>query len=576
MKKIYNIFNFNLNISSAFIILALVNIFVFCIYIGRLGTFFVDVSREVYIPMAMNDGAVLYKDIFNVYAPLGYQINAFITKIFSDNIIVFYILGGINSTIILWGLYLTARIFFKKTHPQIPLYFCLLILFCSIYAISITNYIFPYSYSMIYALSTFIWSLLGLLYYIKKGEKKYLYFSCLLFGCCICFKYEFILFGLVLLYFFLKNTNLKEKLICVISFFIIPILSLINLMIKGVNLHDINIALKYMIMLSKSQSAHNLYSFLGFIPSISSLKSILISFISFIILCIIMLLPIKAAEHFKNKISITIAVITESAILYFINNNVFVPGNAAVFNWTGLFALAIFIYFLIKERKNEEKSAKLFFVLAVSTILISFKSIFYIALNSYGSYYLPLLLLCTIIYLAQYTSKLKPENILYLIIFLTILFCISNYERCKIVHNIGVPFEKGKIWIEDYAAESVWKTYQYIKNETNKEDTILVIPEGAMLNYLTDRKSNNKYYYLLPPNIEIFGEEKIVKDLEKNLPEYIIIPPRSFTDYKETFLCESFGQKICGLIPKYYNPPVIQKGQYEYSIAIYKKRHDKI
>ena len=97
-----------------------------------------------------------------------------------------------------------------------------------------------------------------------------------------------------------------------------------------------------------------------------------------------------------------------------------------------------------------------------------------------------------------------------------------------------------------------------------------------MLNYLTNRKSDNQYYYLLPSNVELFTEEEIVKNLENNLPDYIIMTPRSFSDYKETFFCDSFGQKICNLIPKYYENPILQKGHYEYTIAIYKKRHDKI
>lgn len=572
MKKL---FNFKLNIFPVFIILAIINLLICGIYMGKLGTFFVDISREVYIPMAMNDGSVLYKDIFNVYAPLGYQINAFITKIFSDNIRTFYILGYINSTFIIWGLYLTARLFLKKQENNLPLFYCLLILFCSIYAISITNYIFPYSYSMVYALNAFIWSLLGLLYHIKKGKMQYLYLSCFLFGCCMSFKYEFILFGFVLFYYFLKNTNLKEKLICVLSFFIIPVLSITDLIIKGITIYDIHNALKYMIMLSKSQSAHNLYSFLGFIPSKSSLKFIIINFISFLILCIILLCPLKVVSRFKNKFSIILATTAELIILYFTDKAVFVQSNAAVFNWIGLSVLIIFIYFFIKHIKNLKETDRLFFILIVSTILISFKSIFYIAFNSYGAYYFPLLLLCLIIYITKYTIK-SESSILWLLIFFIILFGFSNYERCKIIHNIGIPFDKGVIWTEDYAAEAIWKTYQYIKNETKDDDTILVMPEGAMLNYLTDRKSNNKYYYLLPPNIEILGENNIVEDLEKNLPEYIIISPRSFVDYKETFFCESFGKEICGLIPKYYNSPIIQKGQYEYAIAIYKKKHDKI
>ena len=110
-------------------------------FYGKLSMFFVDTSREVYIPMAMNKGALLYKDIFNVYAPLGYQINALLTKIFGENLNVYYWIGFINSLIILTALYFIMNLFIKK---QYYIYSALFIIITScIFAVSLDNYIFP-------------------------------------------------------------------------------------------------------------------------------------------------------------------------------------------------------------------------------------------------------------------------------------------------------------------------------------------------------------------------------------------------------------------------------------------------
>ena len=38
---------------------------------------FSDIGRELYIPQQILNGEVLYKDIFNVYPPLSYLLNAF-------------------------------------------------------------------------------------------------------------------------------------------------------------------------------------------------------------------------------------------------------------------------------------------------------------------------------------------------------------------------------------------------------------------------------------------------------------------------------------------------------------------
>jgi len=79
------ILNYKPKIIHIFVILFLLNLLIFTFFYGKT-SLFSDVSRELYIPIAMNNGEVLYKDIFNVYAPLGYQINEIIIKLFSDKI----------------------------------------------------------------------------------------------------------------------------------------------------------------------------------------------------------------------------------------------------------------------------------------------------------------------------------------------------------------------------------------------------------------------------------------------------------------------------------------------------------
>ena len=103
---------------------------------------------------------------------------------------------------------------------------------------------------------------------------------------------------------------------------------------------------------------------------------------------------------------------------------------------------------------------------------------------------------------------------------------------------------RGNIYIEREQKNAVVQAVNYIKENTNDNDTVLVLPQGAVINFLSGRKSHNKYYYLIPSNIEMFGEENIVKNLEQNLPEYIVLQPMPFYDYKETYFCESFGKKI--------------------------------
>ena len=86
-----------------------------------------------------------------------------------------------------------------------------------------------------------------------------------------------------------------------------------------------------------------------------------------------------------------------------------------------------------------------------------------------------------------------------------------------------------------------------------KDKTILILPEGAMFNYLSNRKTNLKYYQLLPNHIEAIGEENIVNDLRLNGPDYILITNIDYTIYGKDEFCKGFGEKICKFIFENYN-----------------------
>ena len=159
-----------------------------------------------------------------------------------------------------------------------------------------------------------------------------------------------------------------------------------------------------------------------------------------------------------------------------------------------------------------------------------------------------------------------------LIYSLFLLFSLSNEDRLKFVfEDKKLPFIRGNVYTEKQYYTPVRKALLYLALNTNETDRILVLPEGAMFNFILDRKSHNKFYYLIPPNIEVFGEDYIVEELEKDLPEYLVIQPMSFNNFNETYFCESFGKKICGLIPKYYEQPKVF-GE-DFWIAIYKRKN---
>ncbi len=95
------------------IILPLILIFIFFTGVnlswGKWGHVIYDCFREAVLPQAILDGKVLYRDITNLYPPLGYYFNALLYLIFGNSLNTLYWAGIINSFLILSIIYFVVK-----------------------------------------------------------------------------------------------------------------------------------------------------------------------------------------------------------------------------------------------------------------------------------------------------------------------------------------------------------------------------------------------------------------------------------------------------------------------------------
>jgi hypothetical protein len=451
-----------------------------------------DIGREFYIAEQVAKGNVLYKDILIEFAPLGYLLNGFIIKIFGSSANTFLLTGFILSLICLYGCYFITELF---TDKKVSLFVTATIVPVCTFSPYISNWITPYSYPILYALSAFIWSLYFLLKAIKSENKNYFILSCILFGFSIISKYEFLCFFLVLLFIvFYKKYKLKY-LLWILLF---PLISVIILLIQGCNINDFYNAIVYILNFSKSSSLSYFYYYFGILFSISNLKK----------------------------------------ITYLFNSNFL-----TFFRPVYLITLIILIF----DIKNIKKDI-LLLVLFLSAILSSIKTTGGISLAIYGTYFLPLLFICLISYLYKHINK---NLIILFCILIFISYSLYDYRENQIAEYKILPNQTVKIKKIFY--KPISETIEYINNNTNEDDTVLVLPESAFINYLTGRKSNNCLYTLAPPNSETIADSKIIELLKKNPPDYIIISNIQYPWYKQGSFPTTWGKNIYEYIKLNYS-----------------------
>jgi len=71
----------------------------------------------------------------------------------------------------------------------------------------------------------------------------------------------------------------------------------------------------------------------------------------------------------------------------------------------------------------------------------------------------------------------------------------------------------------------------YIETSIPAQATLLVLPEGAMINYLTRHASSIPLISFTPGEYAAFGEPYITNSLKKHPPDFIVIIQRPFFGY---------------------------------------------
>jgi len=530
------------------IILILISILGLCVFTGHYNGILIDFGREVYYPEQILQGKVLYKDLFNIYGPLSYQINALLYKLFGINLNTLYIAGSISAIMIVSFVYLIAKKFLSEILSFSIGLFTIII---GITTTSIFNFHFPYSWACVYGNLCFLVSLFFLINYTEKNNLKYLYLSALFSGACAVLKYDFIIYCLVVLFFIIKNKSIKAF----FSMLFIPFISVSTLFVQGLNFSDIYNTISIINNMAKSKTLAYFYQNSGVYFHPKALLKDTVLFLKFVI-------PFSgflAGIHFYRKkpaLFITLSLI--SLIIFY-----------AFFNYKtsfGFVPILLLISSVILFKKFDLKLK----IIVISAISVSLKVFWVLLLNSYGIYYISVLLIGIFSIMFKYLPKNLEKYTAAILITLSAIILFSNINKLKLT-SYKISTLNGHIYTKLPQAESSKELIKFIENETQPEDKILILPEGMIINFLTNRTSDNFYNSFLPLYIETFKEDSIIKHFEDKKPEYIILSNLNMKDYYYKYICQDYAHNFCSFILENYENKNIIDNDFRYLIFELKK-----
>ena len=133
------------------------------------------------------------------------------------------------------------------------------------------------------------------------------------------------------------------------------------------------------------------------------------------------------------------------------------------------------------------------------------------------------------------------------------------------VRMMGVYFE-GKTYtvavgrdafLADVRGVAVTEALTMIARYVGPEQTLAVLPEGVMLNYLARRVNPTPHNNLMPPGLIVFGEQDILRTFQDHPPDFIMLVHKDTTEFGARFFGRDYGRRILEWVNAGYEPVLL-------------------
>lgn len=533
------------------------------------GAVLTDRGREFLLPQEVLNGKIPYKDISLIYFPFALYINALIYKIFGVSINALIVSQTFVCTIFMSLYYYLSKEFLNC---KISVLLAIFIISCCILTPQdLFSYILPYSYARIYGIFATWGCVFSLIKLLKTHNIKFAYVAAVFAGFAICCKLEFlpILLLLIVGLILYKKFDIKTYIKLFLCFIIFPIFVLGILFAQGVTVNELFEAFVYGAKFAKTPVMVEFLSNSGMYP-----LNIFQNFYDFattklpniIVIILLCLLGILAKNKYKTFLFIPFTFLVIFLFYY--------DGYYLQQYWAFL-PITIGIIFCLNFKKFLHDDKSLFFIL-LSAIVLSQREFFSLYLYSYGTYSLPLLLLCMCVLidrcLPEKFFEIKTKNILVFISVTLILLNSYNLLSHRQKYNYPLKMSKGVLYTDPATGKLLERTINYIENYIKKDATILVLPEGNIINYATDRKVDLRCFMMDRLYHDAFGEEKAKEMVEQTNSDYIILMRgMDVNNFNRPYIYESNTNKVSSYIAKNYKAIKTFNGDNQDKVVIMKK-----
>ncbi len=547
----------------------------------------VDFGWELYAPWQISNGMVLYKGIKSaVFGPLSFYVNAALFKIFGvglTTIVYFNILIVSILTLLIY------RIFLKTMDRLSATVTCAV--FLSIFAFSQYvgtgnyNFVCPYSHQLTHGIFLSFLAIYLFDIYQKNMSGSLFFLEGFVMGLIFLTKIEVfasiftaIAAGMSFLIFIRKPAlqNIFKMLGIFWIGFLLPILGFTIYFAKYMPFWDAfdSITRLYRELFTSPVASNVFYRrIMGIDSSLQNVLMIVFTGLKYLAALLIIAaagktLCIVRDKRLKAVVAFALLILIYILALPFINRIFWVE----MFRGVPLVIIALGTYFCLSVLWFKNNGAKVrqnltLLVMAVFSFTMLIKIMLNVHIYHYGfALAMPgtLLSAASLVHYSPsflWSKSFEKFFIRCLIAMIIGLIIIGHVLFCKKLYDFKTyPIGTGPDTILTYPANispvgaSVNIAVERIRKLVKEDETLLVLPEGIMLNYLSRRVNPFWYIHFMPFEQEMIGEDKILSSMIACSPDYIALTDRNMLEFGYKGFGIDYGINVFAWIKENYKP----------------------
>ena len=548
--------------------------------------FLVDYGRELYVPWQITQGKVLFADINHLYGPFSHYFNALLFQIFGTGLSTLAYFNIVLTLLLASFIYILLKTSFGNFVATIAgIYFLVIFAFSQYSGYANYNFICPYSHEVTYGIFLFFCALLLFKRYVAEPKPIHAALIGFVLGLIFLTKVEIflagfvsILFGLAVVFWLLKPSQPQKHLFSLSFFFLLPIIAFLiyfsfhmpvtdafnavmasykNIFVDALTnnifyLHTSGLDDPYynMTMMFRYLFAYlfffGLIGFTSYFFTRSVKRKPVYGAIPIIMALLIVTLFIRFFPIDWLEIARPYPVLILLMLIYLINN-------------------------LMKKRQDKTYISRhlTFTLLAIFSMLLLLKIILHVRFYNYGfALAMPaamVMIAFFLYYIPNYVSRRGNKTIAMgfcgLFIFLTLFFYFNATKNWYDLKNYPIADGRDRFFTfnEDILSFGpvMNDTLNYLRQFSSENDTLIVMPEGVMINYLSRRRNPCRYFEFTPNFVEAVGEEKMIHEISLNRPTLIILAKKNTREHGAEFFGEDYALNISSWVAQHYGKVLI-------------------